>query len=96
MQQIQTHDLYEGSFYLSKNCTVETIEANSIAGKVNCKITISGENIHKLQALYFSGTAEIRIFDFRRIYSQLNKLVHDCKKKYKNQMRQKQLSGGEV
>ncbi|MCP4112001.1 MAG: hypothetical protein GY749_41820 [Desulfobacteraceae bacterium] len=94
MQQIQTFDLYEGSFYLSKNCSIDSVEAVFIDGKVSCKITIAGENIHTLQATYFSGMAEIRLFDFRRVYSQLQKLVHDCKRKFKNQMRHEQFTEG--
>ncbi len=93
MQQIQTYDLYEGSYYLNKKCSIETIEATSIDGKVNCRITIAGEGIHTLQATYFSGEAEIKLFDFRRTYSQLQKLVQDCKRKYK---KQQQFSGGAV
>ncbi len=96
MQQIQTYDLYEGSFYLSKNCSIETIEATSIDGKVNCRITITGEGLFTLQAFYFSGEAEIRLFDFRRTYSQLQKLVQDCKRKYKNQLKNEQMYGGEL
>ena len=87
MQQIKTYDLYEGSFYLSKNCTIETIESTMIDGKINCCFTIAGEGIHTLQASYFSGEAEIRVFDFRRVYSQLQKLVHDCSRKYKKQQK---------
>ncbi len=67
-----------------------------VDGKVNCRITIAGESIHALQALYFSGEAEIKLFDFRRTYSQLQKLVHDCKRKYKYQLKQQQFTGGEV
>jgi hypothetical protein len=96
MQEIQTFDLYEGSFYLSKNCSIETIEAIMVDGKVNCRITIAGESIHTLQATYFSGDAEIRLFDFRRTYSQLQKLVHDAKRKYKLQMKHQQYAGGQV
>ena len=104
MQQIKTYDLYEGSFYLSKNCSIETIESTMIDGKINCCFTIAGEGIHTLQASYFSGEAEIRIFDFRRIYSQLQKLVHDCGRKYKKQQKAsirqaqkpQQLYGGQV
>ena len=96
MNKIQTYDIYEGSFYLCKNCQVETIEAVMIDGKVNCRFTITGEGIFTLQAFYFSGEAEIRLFDFRRTYSRLQKLVHDSKKKYKNQQKQQQIYGGEV
>lgn len=99
MQQIQTYDLYEGSFYLSKNCSIETIEATTIDGKVNCRITITGESLHTLQATYFSGDAEIRLFDFRRTYSQLQKLVHDCSRKYKNRIKaqkQQKVAGGQL
>lgn len=99
MQQIQTFDLYEGSYYLSKNCSIETIEAITVDGKVNCRITIAGESIHTLQAFYFSGEAEIRLFDFRRTYSQLQKLVHDASRKYKNQIKaqkHQQYAGGQI
>ncbi len=99
MHQIQTYDLYEGSYYLSKNCSIDEIEAVLIDGKVNCKITITGEGINSLQASYFSGEAVIKLFDFRRTYSQLQKLVHDCGRKFKNQLKlqkQQQMNGGEA
>lgn len=96
MQKIQTFDLYEGSYYLGKNCSIETIEAITVDGKVNCRITIAGESIHRLQATYFSGEAEIKLFDFRRTYSQLQKLVHDTKRKYKMLMKHQQVAGGSL
>lgn len=94
MQEIRTFDLYEGSYYLSRNCSIETIEAIMVDGKVNCRLTLTGEGIHTLQAAYFSGEAQIKLFDFRRTYSQLQKLTGDAKRKYKMQMKHQPYPGG--
>lgn len=96
MQEIQTFDLYEASYYLSKHCQIDTVEAITLDGKVNCRLTITGEGIRTLQAAYFSGEAEIKLFDFRRTYSQLHKVVGDTKRKYKLQMKHQRVAGGQV
>ena len=96
MQEIQTFDLYEASYYLSRNCQIETVEAVEVDGKVNCRLTISGVAIHTLQAAYFSGEAMIKLFDFRRTYAQLHKLVGDAKRKYKMQSKHQQVAGGQL
>jgi len=96
MQEIQTFDLYEASYYLIKHCQIVTVEAVDVDGKVNCRLTISGVAIHTLQAAYFSGEAEIKLFDFRRTYSQLHKVVGDAKRKYKLQMKHQKVAGGQL
>jgi len=87
VRNIQTSDLYEASYYLSNHCQIETIETLAIDGRISCQLTIAGEKIHTLQAAYFAGEAQIRLFDFRRTYGQLHKVVNDAKKKYKQQIR---------
>lgn len=96
MQEIQSFDLYEASYYLSKNCRIDTVETVVIDGKLNCRLTITGEGIRPLQAAYFSGEAQIKLFDFRRTYSQVHKIVGDAKRKYKLQMKRKKYAGGSL
>lgn len=96
MQEIQTSDLYEASYYLSRNCQIDTIESGLVDGKINCRLTISGVAIHTLQAAYFSGEAQINLFDFRRTYGQLHKIVNDAKRKFKQQQRHQQVAGGQL
>lgn len=91
MQEVSTTDLYESAFYLIKGCELTAVEGIQLDGKVTCQMVFSSPNMGRLQAEYFNGNAEVRLFDFRRSYGQINKLVNDSRRKFQRQLKE----GGE-
>lgn len=85
MDQLSTCDLYEAGYYLLNRCTLEGVETNELDGKLSCRLILQGHNTGELQTTYFHGKAEVNLFDFRRMYSHLNKLLSEAKREYKKQ-----------
>lgn len=85
MVQLSTHDLYEAAYYLLNQCELEAVEATELDNKISCKMIITGSKVGELQTLYFHSKAEVNLFEFRRMYSHLNKVLFDAKKEYKRQ-----------
>jgi hypothetical protein len=87
-EQVSTTDLYEGTYYLLHGCELVYIEGVPINGSITCKLTFQGEPLSRLQLEYFSGKANVPLFEFRRTFGQVNALVREAKKKAKGQYRQ--------
>lgn len=85
MDQLSTCDLYEAGYYLLNRCTLEGVETTDLEGKLSCRLILKGANTGELQTTYFHGKAEVNLFDFRRMYSHLNKVMTQAKKEYKKQ-----------
>ena len=85
MDQLSTCDLYEAGYYLLNDCTLESVEINELEKKLSCRLILSGNNTGELQATYFHGKAEVNLFDFRRMYSNLNRIIAKSKKEYKKE-----------
>ena len=96
MENITTTDLYEGCYYLLNGCSLTAIEGRMLNGKISCEFTFEGDNVIAYQLSYFQSKAEVNLFQFRRAYGQMSSYVHNARKKFKNEKRQEQLSGGEV
>ncbi len=95
--QVSTCDLYEGTYYLLNGCELEAIEGLKVNGAITCRLTLSGDELNRLQLSYLQGQAGANLFEFRRAYSQLSSLVLKAKKKFRNQLKQEvQKKGGEV
>jgi len=88
LSQITTTDLYESAYYLISGCELSAIEGMQVDGKITCQMIFSGPNVGKLQAEYFQGEAVVKLFDFRRSYAHLNKLIYDSKKKFQKELRE--------
>jgi hypothetical protein len=85
MDQLSTCDLYEAGYYLLNECTLEGVETSELNGKLSCRLILVGENTGELQTLYFHNKAQVNLFDFRRMYSHLNKVLYEAKKAYKKE-----------
>jgi len=85
MDQLSTCDLYEAGYYLLNHCTLEGVETTELDGKLSCRLILKGENTGELQTTYFHSKAEVNLFEFRRMYSHLNKVMAQAKKEYKKQ-----------
>ena len=95
--QVSTCDLYEGTYYLLNGCELEAIEGLKVNGAITCRLTLSGDELNRLQLSYLQGQAGANLFEFRRAYSQLSSLVLKAKKKFRNQLKQEvQKKGGEA
>jgi len=71
------------------------IEGVPINGSITCKLTFQGSPLSRLQLEYFSGKANVPLFEFRRTFGQVNALVREAKKKAKGQIRQANPSEGD-
>lgn len=85
MDKLSTCDLYEAGFYLLNNCTLDSVDTTELEGKLSCRLILSGKNTGELQTTYFHGKAQVNLFDFRRMYSHLNRIMVQAKKEYKKQ-----------
>jgi hypothetical protein len=94
MERIATHDLYESCYYALNKCDIETVEVFELDGKVTCRMVFKGDAIGELQTKYFHGKAEVNLFDFRRMYGHLTKVLSDAKREYKRQQPVTPVSGG--
>jgi hypothetical protein len=87
-ERVVTTDLYESSYYLLGGCELEGIEAARLNGSICCSLTFRGERLAELEKEYFSGTATVPLFAFRRAFGQINALVWTAKKKARARLRQ--------
>ena len=94
-EHVSTTDLYEGIYYLVHGCQLVCIEGVPINGSITCKLTFQGSPLSRLQLEYFSGKANVPLFEFRRTFGQVNALVREAKKKAKGQIRQANPSEGD-
>lgn len=85
MDKLSTCDLYEAGYYLLNNCTLDGVETTDLEGKLSCRLILTGENTGELQTAYFHTKAEVNLFEFRRMYAHLNKVLAEAKKAYKKQ-----------
>jgi hypothetical protein len=110
MDHIATHDLYEACYYALNKCDIETVEVFELetghkpsvccspmqpGSKVTCRMIFKGLMIPELQTRYFHGKAEVNLFDFRRMYGHLTKVLSDAKREYKRQQPAVPVTGGE-
>ncbi len=101
MESVTTADLYEASYYIINECSIQTIQCTKVNGKVSCHFTFEGANLGPLQVAYFRGEVEVNLLQFRRAYSQINSYAYEAKKKQRKEERLKEIesqaaAGGEV
>jgi len=81
METVKTSDLYEASFYLYLNFTLEKIEVIKENGKLSCVIAFCGEEIKKKQLEYLNSDVFVNLIDFRKNFNRLKTLVYAEQKK---------------
>ena len=89
---VTTTDLYESAYYLIKGAELVEIESKTVNGKISCELTFNKPNIIQLQIDYYQGKAEANLIELRRVFGQLHAWVHSAKKKFKNKLRQEELT----
>jgi hypothetical protein len=85
-EQIVTADVYESCFYLLAGCSIEAVEGIPVNGKINCRLRFTGPEILQKQAEYFSGKAQVNLFELRRAYSQVCGWIAEAKRKINREL----------
>ena len=85
---ISTPDTYESAFYLANQAVITAVECQTVNGKIACTLQITGENLTTLQHHYFRKTAQVNLFAFRKAYKQVNNIMAEAKKQFKQQQAQ--------
>ncbi len=91
---VSTTDLYESTFYLLGGCELVSVEAERVDGSITCRLTFRGGNLGQLQLDYFSGSAKVPLFPFRRAFGQVNAMVYSARKRARGQLKQGQSEPG--
>jgi hypothetical protein len=98
--QVTTADVYESCFYILRGCSLAAVEGIPVNGRINCRLKFTGDKILEKQAEYFSGKANVNLFEFRRTYSQVCTWIQQAKKQLKHelllQQQQAQARGGDA
>jgi hypothetical protein len=85
-EQIESRDLYEIAYYLTKTaCKIDSVTNTFDLGKSACIITISGEGLKTLQLDYLNAKAPVDAISYRKSLSYVRSLVYGEMKKSKRQ-----------
>jgi len=85
---VSTCDLYEASYYLSNQCTLEKVETFSVGKKLTCELFFKGEGIYNLREVYLKGRAETNLSTFRTAYSSLLNKTYYSKKEFQKNLKE--------
>ncbi|MCG8570381.1 MAG: hypothetical protein MJB14_09600 [Spirochaetes bacterium] len=93
MKTVETFDVFEASYYLSAGkCILERVEVTTENSKKLCKVVVSGDDLPLLQKNYLHGEAVTNVFDFRRTYQHLMKLLSFTKREAARAERESELN----
>jgi len=86
LQEVQSRDIYELAFYLTKtSCRIKSIEVIEELGKPSCIVTVSGKNLKQLQLDYLnSHNALVDAVGYRKSISRVRSLVFGKINKFRN------------
>ena len=84
MFSIQTKDIYESAYYLTRGACIDKIEILKENNKQICQFNFSGDNILNDQNDYFNSKAIVNLWDFRRCYNRITSLIGSAKKRSKS------------
>ena len=85
---VKTTDTYETVFYLSDETTViESVEVIPRGKQQVCCFSLSGDNLDGLQKAYLSREASINLYDLRLLFQQVNRLIAEARKKYREKQK---------
>jgi hypothetical protein len=82
---VKSKDIYEIAYFLTKTvCKIDSIELSEEVGKPVCVVTVSGDNLRKLQLDYLNSRTSIDVLSYRKslsyvrsiVYAELNKSKH--------------------
>ena len=91
MNIVSTCDLYEASYYLINQCSLEGVETLLFGKKLTCKMFFKGTYIYDLRETYLKGDSNVNLTNFREAYSKLLQTTYFAKKEHN-----KNLKSGEV
>ena len=85
-ETVVSRDIYELAYFLSKTeCKIELIRLNLDLDKPACIVTISGENLNKLQLDYLNSNAPVDAVSYRKSLSYIRSLVYGEISKYRKE-----------
>ena len=82
---VTSRDLYELAFFLTRTaCKIKSIEVEEELGRPACVVTVSGENLKKLQLDYLNSHAPVDAISYRKSLSYIRSLVYGELNKSRN------------
>jgi hypothetical protein len=88
MNIVSTCDLYEASYYLINQCTLEGVETLQLGKKPTCKLFFKGENIYELRDIFLSGDSIASLTNFKEAYSKLLQVTYFAKKEHNKKLKE--------
>ena len=92
MESVEIIDLYEAAYLITKGGRIEEVRCVPLTSSIlGCSIMVSdpAPDLLEKRKTFWQKEAMVNLYAFRNAYTQVNGLVHEAKKAFKKELRQK-------
>ena len=89
MERVEVTDLYEAAYLLTEGGRVEGVRCIPLSASVGCCVIVSGPSLSPIRETFRRKEAVVNLSSFRNAYTQVNGLMHEAKKAWVKEQREK-------
>lgn len=93
MESVEVTDLYEAAYLVTEGGRVEGVRCIPLSSSVGCCVTVSAPSLTPKRETFHRKEAAVNLNSFRNAYTQVNGLVHEAKKAWVKERRNRREAG---
>ena len=90
MERVEVTDLYEAAWLVTEGGRVEGVRCIPLSSSVGCCLTIAAPVLSPQRETFHKQEAVVNLSSFRNAYTQINGLVHEAKKAFVREKRNRE------